>query len=199
MPGVDMPELAVLLLVDGSGSMGWSLREGAMSAAVVLHEVLDKNNVSHAIVEHRAIYGDALLEHKVLVGFGYKKNDKYNIPMLEAREGTREGLTLYWAEKYFGQHTSAENKVILMISDGAPAHATDSKEYCPPASNRDTANAAKKISQRGTNIIAIALDDVGEDYVYQSLLDIYPNVVSCTDTKKLPGQICRVLSKLLES
>ena len=147
MPGIDVPELAVLLLIDGSGSMGWDLREGAMNAAVVMHEVLGKNNVPHAIVEHRAIYGEVLLEHKVLVSFGYKKNEKYNIPMLEAREGTREGLSLYWAEKYLSRYSDSENKVILMISDGAPAHTTGGAEYYPPVSSMDTANAAKRIAQ----------------------------------------------------
>jgi hypothetical protein len=52
-------------------------------------------------------------------------------------------------------------------------------------------------TQRGTNIIAIALDDAGEDCVYHSLLDIYPNVVSCSDPSRLPGQLCKLLTKLL--
>jgi nitric oxide reductase activation protein len=117
--------------------------------------------------------------------------------MLEAREGTREGLTLYWAEKYLSQRANTGNKVLLMISDGAPAHSTGDAEYYPPISNKDTANAAMQIAQRGTSIIAIALDGSDEDQVYQSLLGIYPNVVSCTDVSRLPGQIFKILTKLL--
>ena len=200
--GVDVPDIAILLLIDGSGSMWGRLREGAMTAAVVLHEVLDKNGIPHAIVEHRAKYGEPLLEHKILVGFGYRKNDKYNILQLEADEGTREGLSLYWAERYLTQNTNAENRVILMISDGVPSHRTGEADYSPPISTKDTAIAAKRIDNRGTAVIAIALgeNDYDDDnnYTFEQLKNIYPNVVSCTDTGKLPGQICSILSKLMD-
>ena len=199
--GVDVPDIAILLLIDGSGSMWGRLREGAMTAALVLHEVLDKNSVPHAIVEHRAKYGESLLEHKILIGFGYRKNDKYNILQLEADEGTREGLSLFWAERYLTQNTNAENRVILMISDGVPSHRTGEADYSPPISTKDTANAAKKIDNRGTTVIAIALDENGYDednnYTYELLKNIYPNVVSCTDTGKLPGQLLSILTKLM--
>jgi hypothetical protein len=51
-----IPDMAVMLLIDGSGSMEGSRRESAMVSSVILHEVLKKQGVVHAIVEHRAIY-----------------------------------------------------------------------------------------------------------------------------------------------
>ena len=39
-------------------------------------------------------------------------NDKYNIMLLDADDGTREGLPLMWAEKYLQENSSAENKAV---------------------------------------------------------------------------------------
>ena len=77
--GVDVPDIAILFLIDGSGSMEGNRRDGAMVSSVILHEVLAKNNIEHAIVEHRAIFDEPLVEHNILIDFNYKPNDKYNI------------------------------------------------------------------------------------------------------------------------
>ena len=45
--------------------------------------------------------------------------------MLEADEGTREGLTLYLAENYLIENSSADIKLIIMLSYGVPAHKID--------------------------------------------------------------------------
>ena len=39
-------------------------------------------------------------------------NDKYNIMLLGADVGAREGLPLMWAEKYLQDNSSAENKAV---------------------------------------------------------------------------------------
>jgi hypothetical protein len=69
----------------------------------------------------------------------------------------------------------------------------------PPISTKDTANAASKIIKRGTDIIAVALDDGndGEYACYDALKEIYPSVVSCTDLKRLTGQLLGIVSKNL--
>jgi len=177
--------------------------QGALDTCVILHEVLRVNRVPHAIVEHRAHYGNACLEHKLLVSFTGRKEERYNLLGLEADEGTREGLTLYWAEKYLQNECPAEKKMIIMISDGAPAHSYRDnygreKHYYPPVSIKDTALAVKKITRRGTEIIAIALSTPGENDCYGQLKVMYNDVVACTDISKLTGQLLGVISKCLK-
>ena len=151
-----VPDIAIMLLIDGSGSMFGGRREGAIVSSVILHEVLKKTGIEHMIVEHRAIYGEPTLKHNILVDLKGKNEEKYNLLMLEADEGTREGLTLYWAEKYLMEKSSADIKLIIMLSDGVPAHKIDdSDRYVPPVSVKDTANAVRKITSRGTKILAI--------------------------------------------
>ena len=78
------------------------------------------------------------------------------------------------------------------------AHVYD--EYYGAVANKDTANAAKKIINRGTDIIAVALDNdcADNEYsTYNSLKEIYPHLVQCKDLKRLTGQILNIISKHL--
>lgn len=191
----DVPDIAIMLMIDGSGSMDGDRNESAIISSVILHEVLKKQNIKHAIVEHRAIYDEPIVEHNILIDFSGRDEEKYNILNLDAYEGTREGLSLYWAEKYIKENTSAEDRLILVLSDGVPAHGLDGKGcYLPPISIKDTANAVRKITKRGTKIIAIALDEEGLS-CYEDLKEMYPQVVACTNLKHLTGQLLGLISK----
>jgi len=196
-----VPDIALMLLIDGSGSMNGERRESAMISSVILHEVLKKQNITHSIVEHRAIYDKPTVNHNILIDFMASDEEKFNILTLQANEGTREGLSLYWAERYISAKTSNESKLIIVLSDGVPAHGIEGEGcYLPPVSVKDTANAAAKIIKRGTDIIAVALDDGehrGGTSCYDELKAIYPSVVACTDLKHLTGQLLNIISKNL--
>jgi uncharacterized protein YegL len=195
-----IPDIAIMLLIDGSGSMKGERRDSAIVSSLILHEVLKKQGLTHAIVEHRASYGNPAVKHNILVDFEAKEEEKYNILTLRAEEGTREGLSLFWAEKYINSKTYEEKKLIIVLSDGEPSHYISKGEYYyPPVSVKDTANAASKIVARGTDIIAVALDDGGQPGLacYEALKKIYPSVISCTDLKRLTGQLLSIISKNL--
>jgi len=196
------PNVGFLFLIDGSGSMYGERVKGAMETSIVLHEVLRANNVLHAIVEHRAIYGKACLEHNLLVSFSGRKDERFNLFGIKANGENRDGLTLYWAEKYLQKECTAEKKMIIMISDGVPSHSVHgnhgNKSYYPPVSIKDTALAVKKITRRGTEIVAIALTTPGGDDCYEQLKLMYNDVVACTDISKLTGQLLGVISKCLK-
>jgi len=194
--GVAMPDLAVLLLIDGSGSMNGIRRNSAIISSVILHEVLKKQGICHAIVEHRGCFEEPEIDINILVDFNARDDEKYNLMQIGAYGDNRDGLALFWAEKYINQQTYNENKLIIVLSDGVPAHAADG--YYPPVSVKDTANAVKKITKRGINIIAVALDDEGTYYCYDALKEIYPDIISCNDLKRLTSQLLAVVSKQLQ-
>ena len=148
--GIDIPDIAILFLIDGSGSMA-----GA-------------------------------------------KNDKYNILLLDADEGTREGLSLMWAKKYLIEHSHAEYKVIICISDGYPCHtANDNDDYSPPVSTKDTHNTARKIEKEGISIIGVALEEEkGDTSCYGTLKEVYDRVIDVDDMKHLTAQLLNLVSKL---
>lgn len=193
--GIDVPDMAVLLLVDGSGSMYGERIESAMKSSVILHEVLSRTGIEHAIVEHRAPHDEAAIEANVLVDFHGRPEEKYNLMHISADEENRDALALFWAERYLIQKSQAERKLIIVLSDGLPSHGYD--DYYDPVSTKDTANAVLKITRRGTDIIAVALDDSDDGDTYGDLKEIYPNMVDCVDLEKLTGQILNIIARLL--
>lgn len=193
--GTDIPDLAVMLLIDGSGSMRGQRIRSAMESAIILHEVLKSQGIEHAIVEHRANFNDPEIDVNVLIDFNFKEDDKLKLMQLRPYGNTRDGLALYWAEKYLSRMTQNEHKLIIVLSDGVPEH--DFDNYYPPASVKDTANAVRKIRKRGTDIIAISLDNEGEFECYSLLSEIYPNLIACNDLTRLTGQLLGVIAKLL--
>lgn len=193
--GTDMPEMAVLLLIDGSGSMRGKRRESAMVSAVILHEVLKQQGITHAIVEHRAGFTEPEIDVIILVDFHAREEEKYNLMQVKAGGDNRDALALYWAERYIHQQSHADSRLIIVLSDGVPAH--DYDNYYPPVSTKDTANAVRKIMKRGTDIIAISLDDDGSYVCYDQLKEIYPNLIACNDLTRLTGQLLGLIVKLL--
>lgn len=193
-----IPDLAILLLIDGSGSMEGARRESAMISSVILHEILKKQGMTHAIVEHRANFNSPSMDANIMVGFDSRNEEKYNLMSLSAGGENRDGLSLYWAERYLATNTNNSERLIIVIADGYPAHGYDN--YYPPVSSKDTANAAARIIKRGTNIIAVALDDErdGGYACYDALKEIYPSVVSCSELKQLTGQLLNIISRHLQ-
>jgi nitric oxide reductase activation protein len=193
--GEDVPDLAVMLLIDGSGSMCGAREKAAMHSAVILHEVLKKQGITHAVVEHRAGGCDPEMDVNILVSFQSREEEKLNLMQLHADGDNRDGLALYWAERYMEKNTSNDHRLIIVLSDGVPAH--DADDYYPPVSTQDTANAVKKITKRGTDIIGISLDQPGAFDTYEELAQIYPNLVACNDLTRLTGQLLGIIARLI--
>jgi nitric oxide reductase activation protein len=170
-------------------------RKSAMESAVILHEVLKKQKIQHAIVEHRAAFDRPKVDINILLDFSARDEQKYNLMLLDAANNTRDALALFWAERYISQKTFCEHKLIIVLSDGEPCH--DYDNYVPPMSVKDTAGAVKKISARGTDIIAVALDNTDEYDTYEDLREIYPSLVACSDLFRLTGQLLKIISRKL--
>ena len=195
VPGLDVPDMAVLLLIDGSGSMSDERRKAAMHSAVILHEVLKQQNITHAVAEHRAGVEEPEIDVNILLGFDGREEEKLNLLQIDAYGYNRDGLALFWAERYMVRNTQNEYRLIIVLSDGLPAHDVD--DYYPPVSTKDTANAVRKITKRGTDVIGISLDDPDEFECYDRLSEIYPNLVGCNDLQKLTGQLLGIIARLL--
>lgn len=195
VPGMDVPDLSVMLLVDGSGSMDGARQKAAMQSCVIIHEVLRKQGIEHCIVEHRAGGDEPEIDVNILVNFNAREDEKLNIMQIDAYGDNRDGLALMWAERYMAKQSSCENKLIVVLSDGYPAHEAD--DYYPPVSTKDTANIVRKIMKRGTSIIAVSLDDEDSYDCYDNLKEIYPEIVACNDLNRLTGQLLTVISRQL--
>lgn len=195
IPSDGIPDMAVLLLIDGSGSMFGPRQRAAMHSAVILHEVLKRQEMPHAVALHRAEFEESVIDVNILCDFDGREEEKLNLMQIDAYGDNRDGLALFWAERYMLRCTTNEYRLIIVLSDGVPAHEVD--DYYPPVSTKDTANAVRKITKRGTDIIGISLDEPGEFTCYEQLSQIYPNLVACNDLNRLTGQLLGIIAKLL--
>ena len=189
--GIDLPPISFLFLIDGSGSMNGQKLKSAQTASLIMHEVLQANGIEHCFVEHRAGGEQPTIEVNVLFDFNSQPSQKYNLMTMKADYDNRDSLVLIWAEKYLSANASNEQKVIVVLSDGLPAHQYD--HYYPPSSVEDTAITVNRIMHHGTRIAAIALCNT-----YNDLRAIYPNLVACDNLSTLPAQLFRLIAKMLE-
>lgn len=143
------------------------------------------------------LFGDRVLPTYlfILVDFAAREEEKYNLMQSEADGDNRDALAQYWAERYIQRQNQVDFRLIIVISDGVPAH--DYDDYYPPVSTKDTANAVRKIMKRGTDIIVISLDDDGSYECYDQLKEIYPNLIACNDLSRLTGRLLGLIAKLL--
>jgi len=193
--GIDVPDMAVLLLIDGSGSMAGETKEAATNATLILHEVLKTQHIPHAIVEHRSHGDEPEMEANVLVGFNPRAEEKLNILRISAYGDNRDGLALYWGAKYLTKNVTNDYKLIIVISDGCPCHVYDN--YYDAVGIQDTANAVKKLAKQGIHVVAIALDEPGSYECYNDLAVIYPHLIHCDNLKRLTSSLLGVIARML--
>lgn len=193
IPGEAVPDFSVMLLVDGSGSMHGERIQSAMQASLILHEVLAAQGIPHAIAEHRAKFEEPEVDINILVDFDAAEKEKYNLMEMDAYGDNRDALALLWAEQYIYRHTQTEDRLLIVISDGVPAHDFDA--YYPPLSVVDTAETVQKIRRRGTHVIGIALDASDSFDCYDALQEIYPQLISCNVLSQLTKQVLTVVSR----
>lgn len=189
------PELAVEIIIDGSGSMWGNKTFNAKIAAIIMHEVLTACSIPHCITQHYADFYQPVHIQQVLIDYNSRANDKFNLMRISANQDNRDGLALLWAEKHL-RSSREENKVIIIISDGLPHHSYDS--YSGIIGEEDTRQCAKLLSQRGIKVIAVAIEE-GSHYIYDSLTPLYDNVISCNDMKLLPQKLGEIITNLLKS
>lgn len=188
----DTPDLAVLVLIDGSGSMSGDKKTNATKAAIILHEVLEKQGINHAIIEHRAHSGQNSMEANILVEFNGKSNQKYNILNIKATNVNRDGLSLLWAERYISSVPN-DNKLIIIISDGQPNHGS----YSGKIAKEDTHNIVKRIEKHNIGVIGIALEENEQSVCYEDLKEIYPNLINCPTPKRLARKLLEIIKKVI--
>lgn len=186
---VDNADLAVQILIDGSGSMYGKKNKNAINASILLHEILAANKIPHSITEFRTRI-EKEVDHNTFIRFNFKPNDKYNLVNIKADGCNRDGLALIWAIKKL-QKRSEEDKIIIIISDGQPTYNTEEGIVT------DFKNIQKETEAKKIKIIAIALEE-NKTEIYNNLKQYYKNVLSCNNPEKLPKQLANLISTLIQ-
>ncbi|MCH4058095.1 MAG: VWA domain-containing protein [Lactobacillaceae bacterium] len=195
--GVAVPEINVLLLIDGSGSMMGSRAEAAKDTAIILHEVFKNNQLRHAVVDYRAEPSmfinendyleddlDWQAEINILIDFDARPEQESNLLKINGDGGTPSAETLLWSLKYLRVENDQQT-FILMITDGL-------------VDPDDLAAVVRYANRHGVTVIGIAIDQPGSDQIYQIVHGIFPHTIQVTDLQKMPQQILKLINQLLQ-
>ena len=116
----DEQRLAVGLLIDESGSMGWGDRiTHARKTAIVLYDFCVSLGIPVTIYGHSTDYrGVALYSYAEFDSVD--ENDRYRLMDMIDRNGNRDGAALRFVAEHLAKRPE-NRKLLILISDGQPA------------------------------------------------------------------------------
>jgi len=197
-------ELAILVLVDESGSMQEAERwRHAQRACLLLEAVCRACRLPFAVIGHLAVYGQPHVVHHHYLDFGPRPvSQRQRLVLLGPKENTREGLSLRYAGEYIRQARQAGRlgdpervrPVLLSFSDGQPVHDVEGWTLKVTAAQEDARAAVRELEKDGIQVIGVA---IGEEP--SAIGQIYPHALEVRRLEDLPQRLIRKLRQLADT
>lgn len=184
-------KLAVALLIDESGSMGWADRiTYAKMTAVVLYDFCQSLRIPITIYGHTTPDYDAGVELYSYAEFdSIDTSDRYRLMDMCARNGNRDGAALRFVAEHLSKRPESQ-KLLIIISDGQPAD----YGYEGTEAEADLRGIKKEYSKKNITLFAAAIGDDKENIkrIYQDgFLDI-------THLEDLPKNMALLVKQYLK-
>lgn len=186
----EIPELAVGLLLDESGSMSSSDRcTYARAAAIILYDFCQSLDIPVMIYGHSTGYHNsgAVVELYSYAEFdSIDQNDRYRLMDISARGSNRDGAALRFVAEQLSKRPE-DVKMLILVSDGQPAHTG----YYGSAAEEDLRGIKQEYQRKGILFVAAAIGDdkVNIERIYgDAFLDI-------TDLNQLPIKLTNVVKR----
>lgn len=186
----ELPELAVGLLLDESGSMRSSDRcTYARASAVILYDFCQSLHIPVMVYGHSTESSNVAL-YSYAEFDSIDGNDKYRLMDISARNDNRDGAALrYVAEQLFKRQE--EVKLLILVSDGQPA----ADGYYGSAAEEDLRGIKQEYRRKGILFVAAAIGDdkANIERIYgDSYLDI-------TDLNQLPIKLTTIVKRHIKA
>ncbi|ANU53021.1 VWA domain-containing protein [Acutalibacter muris] len=182
----EIPELAVGLLVDESGSMCSGDRcTYARAAAIILHDFCDSLDIPVMVYGHSTGW-DSVELYSYAEFDGFDSDDRYRLMDIGARGSNRDGAALRYVAERLSKRPEAV-KLLILVSDGQPAD----DGYSGTAAEEDLRGIKQEYQRKGIIFVAAAIgnDKPSIQRIYgDSFLDI-------TDLEQLPGKLTAVVKR----
>ena len=182
----EVPELAVGLLLDESGSMESCDRcTYARAAAIILYDFCDSLDIPVMVYGHSTDSGTVEL-YSYAEFESYDRDDKYRMMDVAARNNNRDGAALRFVAEQLSKRRETV-KILILVSDGQPWD----KGYLGTAAEEDLRGIKQEYQRKGILFIAAAIGDDKQNIerIYgDSFLDI-------TDLKQLPVKLTAVVKR----
>ena len=161
----DLPDMALSVLVDHSGSMGGNRIESAMKASLLLHDFCTGLNIPIAVAGHNAERG-VCVNYYIYADYEQISNkDRYRaarmaaaLTKMRANNCNRDGAALTISAKLL-EKRQEEVRLLIIISDGRP----NDEGYGGEEAAKDIQNIVKQCKQRGIEVLACAIGDDKEN------------------------------------
>lgn len=195
-PG-DIPELALCLMMDLSGSMdgvqpikGGAIRriEAAQNAACVISETCHDLKIAHKIIGFNARSGTDIVYHYNIVD--WEEADSSRISSVYPKHFNRDGYSIRMGAQEL-LNRREERKLLLVLSDGIPRV---SDTYPNSVGVVDTREAAIEIKKQGIEVISLFF---GEPDQIKTFRYMYSNPVFVDDINFLPLRLGEVFKRVL--
>lgn len=190
-PG-SVPDMAVYLLVDCSGSMrngigGISRMDAAKQATALLHEACLKLGITHCVTGFTDNMGLTVRHYQAV---NWNEDDGSRIASLNSEHNNRDGYSIRVAAEELKDRPE-QKKLLIVLSDGLP----DALEYRlrEGVSIPDSALAVRQAERSGIGVIGIYFGPEG----YLDLArTIYNHLVYVPALEQLPAVLGRVLKRV---
>lgn len=187
----EIPELAVGLLLDESGSMCSADRSTyARAAAIILHDFCESLEIPVMVYGHTTGYdkqGNDTVELFSYAEFdSFDRDDKYRLMDIGARSCNRDGAALRYVAEALSKRPEAV-KLLILVSDGRPSDTG----YSGEAAEEDLRGIKQEYQRKNIIFVAAAIGndkDRIEKIYGDSFLDI-------TDLNQLPVKLTTVVKK----
>lgn len=186
----EIPELAVGLLLDESGSMCSCDRSSyARASAIIMYDFCQSLGIPVMVYGHSTGYSE--LGHMVeLYSYaefeGFDHDDKYRMMDIAARDSNRDGAALRYVAEQLSKRPEAV-KILILVSDGQPAD----YGYGGSAAEEDLRGIKQEYQRKGILFVAAAIGDDKQNIerIYgDSFLDI-------SDLHQLPTKLTNVVKR----
>ena len=182
----EIPELAVGLLLDESGSMCSCDRcTYARASAIILYDFCQSLDIPVMVYGHSTGY-DTVELYSYAEFESFDHDDKYRMMDISARSGNRDGAALRFVAEQLSKRPEAV-KLLILVSDGQPADSG----YGGSAAEEDLRGIKQEYQRKGILFVAAAIgsDKENIERIYgDSFLDI-------TDLNQLPTKLTNVVKR----
>lgn len=186
---MNVPNMAIAVLVDQSGSMRGTRSDYAMRAAAMLFDFCDGLDIPCHVAGHNT--SGSGVNYMIYSGYdGVASRDIRRICSIPSNVGgcNRDGCAITISADSLDKRAE-ENRILFIICDGQPNH----NNYGGAGARDDIKSIVSKYHKKGIEIIACA---IGDDKNH--IQEIYGNdFLNIDHVERMPMQLVKILKKKL--
>jgi nitric oxide reductase activation protein len=181
----EMPDMAICILIDMSGSMYGNKIECAKKTAILIERFASELNIPIMVAGHDV---ECCVNIRIFTDFlsATPEKDRYSLASITDGGCNRDGLAINICADLLSKRPE-KTKLMVVISDGAPADSG----YSGKAARDDIASIVKKYRRNGMMIYGAAID---QDRKH--IQEIYGNdFLNIEDLRSLPKTLVRLVKR----